>query len=100
MPVAVVTASPGDLAALYGTPEWPVLVMAAPVRASQLEEVLRLALPDTIAPALDAAPAANTSPQAGILDQRKVIPAWAVRLLVAPLMLPQLLPFLLQRRHW
>ena len=41
--------------------------------------------------ALDAAPAGNTNPQAVILDQRKVIPAWAVRLVVAALMLPALL---------
>jgi len=45
LPVAAVTSSVANLAALLGTPESPVLVVLTPVRAGQLEEVLRLALP-------------------------------------------------------
>ena len=45
LPVAAVTSSVANLAALLGTPESPVLVVSMPVRPSQLEEVLRLALP-------------------------------------------------------
>lgn len=54
LPVAVVTASAAALAPLHGTPEFPVLVVPAPVRASQLEEVLRLALPDSNTPPVGA----------------------------------------------
>jgi PAS domain S-box-containing protein len=46
LPVAAVTSSSAHLSSLYGTPECPVLVVPVPVRASQLEEVLRLALAD------------------------------------------------------
>jgi PAS domain S-box-containing protein len=45
LPVAAVTSSAANLAALLGTTESPVLVVPTPVRASQLEEVVRLALP-------------------------------------------------------
>ncbi len=44
LPVAVVTGYPGDLDALHGTPECPVLILPKPFRASQIEEVFRLAL--------------------------------------------------------
>jgi CheY-like chemotaxis protein len=44
LPVAAVTGYPGDLDALHGTPECPVLILPKPFRASQIEEVLRLAL--------------------------------------------------------
>jgi PAS domain S-box-containing protein len=45
LPLAAVTSSAANLAALLGTPESPVLMVPAPLRASQLEEVVRLALP-------------------------------------------------------
>ena len=45
LPVAAVTSSVANLAALLATPESPVLVVLTPVRASQLDEVVRLALP-------------------------------------------------------
>ena len=54
----VITASAADLAPLHGTPECPVLVVPAPVRASQLDEVLRLALSDPARP-VQAAQSAN-----------------------------------------
>ena len=44
LPLAAVLACPGDLAELYGTPECPVLILPSPPRASQLAEILRLAL--------------------------------------------------------
>ena len=44
LPLAVMIACPSELAALVGTPECPVLVLSTPIRASQVEEVLRLAL--------------------------------------------------------
>ena len=44
LPLAAVIACPSDLVALYGTPDCPVLILPRPVRASQVEEVLRLAL--------------------------------------------------------
>jgi DNA-binding transcriptional regulator YhcF (GntR family) len=43
LPVAAVTAFPGDLAALHGTPEAPVLVLSKPFRAAQVREALRMA---------------------------------------------------------
>jgi PAS domain S-box-containing protein len=46
LPVAVVTSSAANLATVLGTPEGPVLLVPTPVRASQLEEVVRLALAD------------------------------------------------------
>jgi DNA-binding NtrC family response regulator len=45
VPLAVVTGYPDDLAELHGTPECPVLILAKPVWARQVEEVLRLVLP-------------------------------------------------------
>jgi len=42
--LAAVTACPGDLAELHGSPECPVLILPKPIRESQVEEVLRLAL--------------------------------------------------------
>lgn len=44
LPVAAVTAYPGDLAALHGTAEAPVLVLSKPFRAAQVREALRMAL--------------------------------------------------------
>jgi DNA-binding transcriptional regulator YhcF (GntR family) len=44
MPLAAVTSYPDDLAELYGRPECPFLVVAKPVRAQQIEGVLRLVL--------------------------------------------------------
>ena len=42
VPLAAVTASPGDLDGLLDTPEGPVLVLPKPVRLAQILEVLRL----------------------------------------------------------
>jgi CheY-like chemotaxis protein len=42
VPLAAVTAFPGDLDGLLDTPEWPVLVLPKPVRLAQILEVLRL----------------------------------------------------------
>jgi DNA-binding transcriptional regulator YhcF (GntR family) len=47
LPLAAVTGFPGDLDTLHGTPECPVLILPKPFRASQIEEVLRLALQPT-----------------------------------------------------
>ena len=44
IPLAAVTGYPDDLAALHGRPECPFLVLAKPVRAQQIETVLRLVL--------------------------------------------------------
>jgi DNA-binding transcriptional regulator YhcF (GntR family) len=44
LPLAAIIAAPDDLAELYGSPEWPVLILAKPLRAGQVAEVLRLAL--------------------------------------------------------
>ena len=44
LPLAALTACPGDLAELHGSPECPVLILPKPIRESQVEEVLRLAL--------------------------------------------------------
>jgi DNA-binding transcriptional regulator YhcF (GntR family) len=44
LPLAAVIASPAALDELYDTPECPVLILPRPPRASQVEEVLRLAL--------------------------------------------------------
>jgi DNA-binding transcriptional regulator YhcF (GntR family) len=44
MPLAAVTGYPDDLAELHGRPECPFLVLAKPVRAQQIETVLRLVL--------------------------------------------------------
>jgi hypothetical protein len=54
--------------------------------------------------ALDTAPNISSSMQAGVLTQHKTIPAWALRLLVAALLLPPLLLAVdglarLRRRH-
>jgi CheY-like chemotaxis protein len=43
VPIAMVTAHAGDLAAVFGAPECPVLVVAKPFRRRHVEEVLRLA---------------------------------------------------------
>jgi DNA-binding transcriptional regulator YhcF (GntR family) len=44
IPLAAVTGYPDDLAELHGRPECPFLVLAQPVRAQQIETVLRLVL--------------------------------------------------------
>jgi DNA-binding transcriptional regulator YhcF (GntR family) len=44
IPLAAVTGYPDDLAELHGKPECPFLVLAKPVRAQQIETVLRLVL--------------------------------------------------------
>lgn len=44
LPVAAVTAFPGDLVDLLGTPESPVLILPKPFRAAQVREALRMAL--------------------------------------------------------
>ena len=44
LPLVALTGSADDLAALHGTPEWPVLVVAKPFWAHQIEEILRLVL--------------------------------------------------------
>jgi CheY-like chemotaxis protein len=43
LPLAAVTGYVDDLAGLHGTPDSPLLVLAKPVRARQIAEVLRLA---------------------------------------------------------
>jgi CheY-like chemotaxis protein len=45
LPLAAVTAYPGDLAALHGSPEWPVLVIPKPFHGRQILEAVRLAFP-------------------------------------------------------
>ena len=47
LPLAAVIAAPAALDELYGTPEWPVLILPRPPRASQVEEVLRLVMART-----------------------------------------------------
>ena len=42
VPLAAITAFPGDLDGLVDTPEWPVLILPKPVRLAQILEVLRL----------------------------------------------------------
>jgi CheY-like chemotaxis protein len=42
VPLAAVTAYPADLDALLSAPEWPILVLAKPVRLAQILEVLHL----------------------------------------------------------
>ena len=44
LPVAVLVADLGDLGDLYGTQDWPLLVVPTPIRLSYIEEVLRLTL--------------------------------------------------------
>jgi CheY-like chemotaxis protein len=44
IPLAAVTGYPDDLAELHGRPECPFLVLTKPVRAQQIETVLRLVL--------------------------------------------------------
>jgi CheY-like chemotaxis protein len=44
LPLVALTGYPDDLAELHGTPEWPVLVVAKPFWAHQIEEILRLVL--------------------------------------------------------
>lgn len=44
IPIAAVTAFPGDLAALHGTAESPILVLPKPFRAAQVREALAMAL--------------------------------------------------------
>ena len=44
LPVAVLVADLGDLGDLYGTQDWPLLVVPTPIRLSYIEELLRLAL--------------------------------------------------------
>lgn len=50
LPIAAVTAHPDDLQDLHGTPECPVLIIPKPVRARQIDEVLRLATPNMTPP--------------------------------------------------
>jgi hypothetical protein len=56
-----------------------------PVSSEQLEDFGRAAL--SAVDALDAAPDTSSALQTGVLVQRKTIPAWAVRLLAAVLLL-------------
>ncbi len=51
LPLAAITAFPGDLDELLGTPEWPILVLTKPVRLAQILELLRLALRSSSPPA-------------------------------------------------
>lgn len=51
LPLAAITAYPDDLAELHGTPEYPILVLAKPVRVRQLAEVLHLVLRPELATA-------------------------------------------------
>ncbi len=44
LPLAVLTGFTDDLAELHGTPEWPILVLAKPVWAHQIQEAIRMAL--------------------------------------------------------
>jgi two-component system nitrogen regulation response regulator NtrX len=44
LPIAALTAYPGDLTALHGTPESPILVIPKPFRAAQVREALRMAV--------------------------------------------------------
>ena len=44
VPVAAVTGYPGDLADLFGTPEFPLMVLPKPFRGQQLDELLGLAV--------------------------------------------------------
>ncbi|MBM2811535.1 MAG: gntR [Chloroflexi bacterium] len=44
LPIAALTAYPGDLENLINTPEGPVLVLSKPIHMSQIDEVLRLAM--------------------------------------------------------
>ena len=44
VPLAAVIDQPGDLAALYGTAECPVLILTKPIRALHVQEILHLAL--------------------------------------------------------
>jgi len=50
IPLAAVTGYPDDLAELHGRPECPFLVLAKPVWAHQIENVLRLVLQTRVAP--------------------------------------------------
>lgn len=43
LPLIAVTAYPSDLAALHGSPEWPVLIIPKPFHARQIHEALRFA---------------------------------------------------------
>ena len=49
--LAAITACPGDLAGLHGTPECPVLVLARPVWEQQLRDVFHLVLESRPQPA-------------------------------------------------
>jgi DNA-binding transcriptional regulator YhcF (GntR family) len=60
IPLAAVTGYPDDLAELHGRPECPFLVLAKPVRAQQIETVLRLVLQPQ--PAYRTAEALPTAP--------------------------------------
>jgi DNA-binding GntR family transcriptional regulator len=44
VPVAALASSPADLAGLFESPEWPLLVLPEPVRLGHLERALRLAV--------------------------------------------------------
>lgn len=44
LPLAVLTGFSDDLTELHGTPEWPILVLAKPVWAHQIQEAIRMAL--------------------------------------------------------
>ena len=47
LPIAVVAAAPGDLAVLFDSPEWPLLVVPEPVRLGHLDQLVRLVLDRT-----------------------------------------------------
>ena len=44
LPIAVVVTSPEDLAVLFDSPEWPLLVLPEPVRLGHLDQLVRLVL--------------------------------------------------------
>src|SRR5215213_742310 len=47
--LGIITRAPEDLAGLHGTRESPVLLLTTPLRADQVAELLRLALPPLVA---------------------------------------------------
>lgn len=61
---------------------------SAPVSAARMERFGRAALRSVTA--LDAGPLVSPSPQSDLLTVRKVVPSWAVRLLVIALLFPAL----------
>lgn len=75
----------------------------APVSAERLEEVGKAVL--SAVDALDAAPNVSSAPQTGLVLSRQIVPGWALRLLVATLLLPPLAVLIdalarARRRRW